>query len=391
MAADIQQLTAELNTISQQRYEIDEKLRSYNRGRGRGRGGLAGRGSFDSRPSLGASDVSQLPARPSYEQDRLEARPQSRSRFADRLGPPNVPSTSERHTDAERNLPPPPTRVMSAVVIDGETRPSSHSSQSFADLAGSKRPRELADDNPDTKKRNRRLFGSLLGTLQKFKQEDTKFRDSKVAQQRAEALQRAEARAAEEQVKAKEAQRQAFLAQRQAEINRKRELSMQVEIKRLEIALMQRIMLREQHVGFLKTTAGPPVMWLPSSVNATLQQLLDHRLSEFTGWKDQQIADFEAEKQRRAERLKQIISGPHAATEGATGVKSDASGEAPAEPAEEDAELSDAEGSPAQNGHLTETDRHQGSGEMVAGEDGGRYDGMAGMDQDLTYEEEELG
>ena len=60
---------------------------------------------------------------------------------------------------------------------------------------------------------------------------------------------------------------------------------MQTEVKRLEIALMQRIMLREQHVGFLKTAAGPPVMWLPSSVNATLQKLLDHRLSEFTGWK----------------------------------------------------------------------------------------------------------
>ena len=44
--------------------------------------------------------------------------------------------------------------------------------------------------------------------------EDSKFRDSKVAQQRAEALQRAEQRAAEEQVKAKEAQRAAFMAQR---------------------------------------------------------------------------------------------------------------------------------------------------------------------------------
>lgn len=37
--------------------------------------------------------------------------------------------------------------------------------------AGSKRPAEgeLMEDNPAVKKRNRRLFGALLGTLQKFK------------------------------------------------------------------------------------------------------------------------------------------------------------------------------------------------------------------------------
>lgn len=139
MAADIQQLTAELNSISQQRYEarirffqqvalkiswvfsarikfglllqVDEKLKSYSRGRGRGRGGLGGRGSLDSRPSYGAGEVSELPSRPLHDNDRHEARPQSRSRFADRLGPPNEASISERHDVrlVSRSIPPLPT------------------------------------------------------------------------------------------------------------------------------------------------------------------------------------------------------------------------------------------------------------------------------------------
>lgn len=77
--------------------QIDEKLRGYSRGRGRGRGGLSGRGSYESRPSHGASEAAQLPSRPSQDDDRHESRPQSRSRFSDRLGPPNEPSTSQRH------------------------------------------------------------------------------------------------------------------------------------------------------------------------------------------------------------------------------------------------------------------------------------------------------
>lgn len=54
--------------------------------------------------------------------------------------------------------------------------------------------------------------------------------------------------------------------------------------KKLEIGLASRTAHHQKLFNFLKTAAGPPVLWLPAFVSAGMQQLLDARSGEFVSW-----------------------------------------------------------------------------------------------------------
>ena len=71
---------------------------------------------------------------------------------------------------------------------------------------------------------------------------------------------------------------------RREEINKKRELEMQARTKKLEIGLVARITHHAKLFNFLKTAAGPAVLWLPAHVSSGMQQLLDDRQADFQTW-----------------------------------------------------------------------------------------------------------
>ena len=75
------------------------------------------------------------------------------------------------------------------------------------------------------------------------------------------------------------------LAGRQAEINRKRELTMQADVKRLEISLAQRILHHDRLAAFLKTRNGPHILWTPATTSAETKSLFEDRQLELTAWK----------------------------------------------------------------------------------------------------------
>ena len=55
--------------------------------------------------------------------------------------------------------------------------------------------------------------------------------------------------------------------------------------KKLEIGLAARTAHHQKLFNFLKTSAGPPVLWMPAYVSAGVQQLLDARKGDYLTWK----------------------------------------------------------------------------------------------------------
>ena len=75
------------------------------------------------------------------------------------------------------------------------------------------------------------------------------------------------------------------MAGRQAEINRKRELTIQADIKRLEIALVRRMQHQELLAAFLKTHSGPCILWTPSRGSEETAPLFAQRQQELDAYR----------------------------------------------------------------------------------------------------------
>ncbi|XP_035891018.1 pinin [Anopheles stephensi] len=116
--------------------------------------------------------------------------------------------------------------------------------------------------------RNRRIFGSLLGTLQKFSQEESKLKSKEEKKAMIE-------KKLEEQEKA---ERENMLKEKQCLFtDRKRQ---QLEIRALEtkVAMLKALEMWENSKrplqNFIKTKTNPPIYYLPKRMNAAMEKKL---------------------------------------------------------------------------------------------------------------------
>lgn len=120
-----------------------------------------------------------------------------------------------------------------------------------------------------TKERNRRMFGSLLGTLQKFKKEETQLKDKE------EKKAKIERRLEEEALKEKES---LVLKKRELFMQRKQQ---QRDIKNIEIkmGLVRNFEVFERQINctmnFIKTEYDPSVFYLPKIHNEKTEKKLE--------------------------------------------------------------------------------------------------------------------
>ena len=72
---------------------------------------------------------------------------------------------------------------------------------------------------------------------------------------------------------------------RQSEVNKKRELNMQADVKRAEIACVHKILHRSKIANFIQTSASPPLCWLPGKHNTATQALLQQEQAKLDVYK----------------------------------------------------------------------------------------------------------
>ncbi|CAG9829059.1 unnamed protein product [Diabrotica balteata] len=152
------------------------------------------------------------------------------------------------------------------------------------------REQALEAQNKDEKfkARNRRMFGALLGTLQKFQQEETKLKQRE--QKRAEVEKKIEEHEIKEKEEVRKERQELFL-------NRKKK---QAEIKLIEMKMLRtkEYTVWEQNqkpsMNFIKTKAKPHIYYLPRKMSDRTKKMLEDsskKVEEIIENKKKQVAE----------------------------------------------------------------------------------------------------
>ncbi|ONK65468.1 uncharacterized protein A4U43_C07F37420 [Asparagus officinalis] len=125
-------------------------------------------------------------------------------------------------------------------------------------------PRVLPkDEDPRLVKRNRRMLGQLLGTLEKFREEDKHLSSTEAYMRRSDSLRRAEEKAREESERLRQQEREQIAEKRRRDLTLRARVAAKAEQKKMELLF---ILWSEHHKklsNFLRTKTEPPIYYMP--------------------------------------------------------------------------------------------------------------------------------
>ncbi|CAM6026986.1 unnamed protein product [Sphagnum balticum] len=147
-------------------------------------------------------------------------------------------------------------------------------------------PRVLPKTNdPNIAKRNRRMFGALIGTLEKFRQEDKKLSGSEAFMRRTDSLKRAEQKAQEESERLRQQEREQLAERRKNDLMLQAKLAAQADEKQLKLLFLQWTEHHTHLFSFLRTTTEPAIYFMPAKPSEETDKLFQESQQGLEEWK----------------------------------------------------------------------------------------------------------
>ncbi|KAL6637080.1 hypothetical protein ACP70R_024652 [Stipagrostis hirtigluma subsp. patula] len=178
-------------------------------------------------------------------------------------------------------------------------------------------PRELPkNEDPNLVRRNKRMLGQLLvGTLEKFQQEDKKLSNSEAFLRRSETQRKAEQKVREESERLRQQEREKIAEKRKRDVILRGRVAAKAEEKRLELLFIQWSEHHKKLTNFLRTKAEPPIYYMPTKpiiddptiVEQNKEKIFEEwksaRRTELTQFQKQVEEQYLANAERQLERI----------------------------------------------------------------------------------------
>ncbi|TVU45507.1 hypothetical protein EJB05_04996, partial [Eragrostis curvula] len=160
-------------------------------------------------------------------------------------------------------------------------------------------PRELPKSEDQTLvMRNRRMLGQLLvGTLEKFQQENKKLSNSEAFLRRSETQRKAEQKVREESERLRQKEREQIAEKRKRDMMLRARVAAKAEEKRLELLYIQWTEHHKKLSNFLRTKAEPPIYYMPAKPliddPAIVEQNKEKAFEEWKSMRRDELTQFQ--------------------------------------------------------------------------------------------------